>query len=684
MNRLLPLALGVSVVAVAGQASAKCHLQSARGDIRHVVYITFDNLHLTRDNPNVPSDLEQMPHLLDRLSGRGTVLSRHHTPLISHTSTDLLTALTGVYGDRHGVSIGNSFRYFNPDGTSSSAGSFTYWTDPLDITGKNDKTTEMLGPDGKNAPAPWVAYTRAGCDVGAVASANIVLENTTNDITTVFGTGSPEAVEAQSNGNQATSDFVGIAVHCAAGSALCANGRPDLLPDEAGGYTGFNGLFGHKYVAQALATPIADLDGNALAGFPGFDGMSASVSLGYIATLLEHGVPVTYAYISDAHDNHSEGRAFGPGEAGYVAQLAAYDAAFAKFFDRLDRDGIDDTNTLFVFTADEGDHFVGGAPSPANCDGVHTPCTYAQIGELNANLTGLLAAAGITTSWKAHSDSAPNLWVQGNPAADSPVVRALDRALAALQVVNPLTNASEKMVNYLADATEMKLLHMVTADPQRTPTVTAFARPDYYVYGGPPSCGGPCVVEQPAFAWNHGDVSKDINVTWLGMMGPGVERGGVDGSVWSDHADVRPTILALIGLRDSYVHQGRVLAPALKWWAQPNAWASHGDRLERLARAYKQLNAPIGRLGLASLKISTKSLASGDANGDESFGELTTYLTSVSTRRDQLAAKIEQMLDDATYGSRHLDDGKAWALTLAADQLTDEVRAVAAYVEMLP
>ena len=30
----------------------------------------------------------------------------------------------------------------------------------------------------KNAPAPWVPYTRAGCDFGATALANVVLENT--------------------------------------------------------------------------------------------------------------------------------------------------------------------------------------------------------------------------------------------------------------------------------------------------------------------------------------------------------------------------------------------------------------------------------------------------------------------------------------------------------------------------
>src|SRR5205085_10630423 len=141
-------------------------------------------------------------------------------------------------------------------------------------------------------------------------------------------------------------------------------------------------------------------------GFPGFDGMSAAVSLSYVASMQEHGVPVTYAYISDAHDNHVTGNAFGPGEAGYVAQLKSYDDAFGKFFERLEEDGINSSNTLFAITADEGDHFVGGTPSPAGCDGVTVPCTYSQIGEVDGNLTGLLATEqSNTTPFKVHADS---------------------------------------------------------------------------------------------------------------------------------------------------------------------------------------------------------------------------------------------------------------------------------------
>src|SRR5207247_3431578 len=96
---------------------------------------------------------------------------------------------------------------------------------------------------GKIDLAPCVPFSRAYCDFGAVATANTILENTSIDIPTVFGAGSPEAAEVVSNPCQAFADFVGIGVHCAQGSAVCTaqnSGRPDLLPDEPGDYSDFN------------------------------------------------------------------------------------------------------------------------------------------------------------------------------------------------------------------------------------------------------------------------------------------------------------------------------------------------------------------------------------------------------------------------------------------------------------
>jgi hypothetical protein len=147
------------------------------------------------------------------------------------------------------------------------------------------------------------------------------------------------------------------------------------------------------------------------------------------------------------------GTAYGPGQAGYVAALRSYDDAFGKFFTRLAHDGLNQTNTLFVFTADDGDHFVGRAPSPANCDGVTTPCTYSQIGELNANMTGLLATEqGVTTPFKVHSDSAPTVYITVNPARDNQTVaRPFEQAVGKLTAANPITGPTDTLTQFPAD-----------------------------------------------------------------------------------------------------------------------------------------------------------------------------------------------------------------------------------------
>src|SRR6266498_3061060 len=183
-------------------AADTCKLNSPDRRIKHVIYVQFDNTHFLRDNPNVPSDLEQMPHLLNFIQNNGTLLTNDHTALISHTATGILTSLTGVYPDRMGQPVSNSYKYFTTSGVPRTAVSFAYWTAPqYDPAGppfppaaQTDLTPEMINENGVVAPAPWVPYTRAGCDFGAVATANTILENTGIDIPSFFGPNSPEAI----------------------------------------------------------------------------------------------------------------------------------------------------------------------------------------------------------------------------------------------------------------------------------------------------------------------------------------------------------------------------------------------------------------------------------------------------------------------------------------------------------
>jgi hypothetical protein len=755
-----------AVATLAGDSSSTCHLGNG---VKHVVQLTFDNVHFFRDNPNVPSDLELMPNLLNFFESNGTFLSNNHTPLIAHTADDILTTATGLYGDRQGMPISNSYRAYNADGPSGSfnttdpAGSFAYWTDPVFDTapippGPNaahDTNPSMVyspvPPATANkavapntiTPAPWVPFTRAGCDVGEVATANQELENTAVDIPKVFGPGSPEDQQLNADPDipfkdKEVADYIGIGVHCAKGSAFCATAQAvkfgqtspsptavtDSLPDEPGGYSGFQALFGHRYVAPQLGagTPnlasasgvpitnaagnLTDENGNQIngafltpptPGFPGFSSINASQTLAYMADMVESGVPVVNGYISDVHGNehipgltgtgapcHGAPPALGSGTTCYLAQAAYYNQAFGLFFERLKADGITPANTLFVLSSDEGDHQAGAnvgraiQPTPANCDGVTTPCTYpaGSFGELAGNMTGLLATeTGNTTPFTLESDTAPEFYVTGNPDANAPTVRTLERDVSGLTAFNPYTNGTQKIANYLADPVEMAILHMVNADPARTPTFALFARPDYFFTPGAPNCNTPCVSQSTSFAWDHGAYAAEINTNYVGFAGPDVKNLGLDGTsapdgpnsagpnsgqevvansgttgTWVDETDIRPTLMYLTGLTDDYIQDGRVISEIL---AHPNS-ALSAPGVESLGACYKQLNSSVGQFGNFTLQASTAAGES-DTPGDGAFKSANAKLSALDNQRDTLAVTIKDDLNSAAFGDEAIN-----------------------------
>jgi len=666
-------------------ATTTCALGANGTSVKHVIYIQFDNVHYSRDNPNVPSDLQQMPNLLSFITGNGTLISHEHTPLIAHTADDIVTSETGLYGSDQGVPIANEYNYYTPSGSSDTAGSFAYWTDPMvdyntttsAPVGDSDHT--LITAQGKNAPAPWVPYTRAGCDFGSVAAADTELENTLPDIPLVYGANSAAAKEAETPAlaNKAEADFMGLSVHCAHSSAVCAGshgGVADLLPDEPGGYSGDQALFGNKFIQPVISPsgPVRDLNGNVIkdptgdVGFPGYNGLTGPVGLAYTLYMQTHGIPVTFTYLSDVHDNWTTGAGLGPGTATYESQLRVENAAFGAFFARLAAAGITKANTLFVITADEGDHFVGSSPTPASCNGVTVACSYSKAGEVDGNLTGMLAGQGVTTPFDVEADSAPVIYVHGQPAGSAAPVRAMERAAAGLTETDLATGQGVRLTNYLADPVEMNILHMVTGDPKRTGTFALFANPDFWLSSGPAKCGSSCVSEPAGQdAWNHGDVAPAINTTWLGLAGPGVARTGVDNAIWSDHTDIQPTMLALLGLHDDYVPDGVVLADVIEPTALPPAMLSSSPTLTKLGRLYTRLEAAVGEFGLDTLAASTRALAS-SSPGDATYTTIEGQLTSLGAARDALAGQIQTLLIGAEFGGQPLSTSKSGKRALAA------------------
>ncbi len=585
-------------------------------------------------------------------------------------------------------------------------------------------------------------FTRAGCDVGDVATVNQELENTAVDIPKVFGAGSPEdqqlASDPDSFKDAETADYVGLAVHCAQGSAVCADAQgvkygqaspshtavTDALPDEPGGYAGYQALFGHKYVAPQLgagtanlahdgyqvtnaAGNLVDLNGNQIngaflashPGFPGFSSINASQTLAYMADMLEKGVPVVNGYISDLHGNEhvpglsacaSSPSALGSGDPCYVAQAQYYNQAFGAFFARLAADGITPRNTLFVVSSDEGDHEAGAnvgraiQPTPASCDGATvsgstvTPdvaCTYpaGSFGELDANVTGLLASQQhVTVPFSLESDTAPEFYVTGNPGPDTASVRTLEHGVAALTAANPYTGTTQDITNYIADPAEEAILHMVNADPARTPTFAMFAKPDYYLQASAltGACAGRLVCQSTGFAYDHGDYAAEINTNYAGFAGPGVRQLGLDGPAagqgpnsagpdsgqvtvaqqhlpgpWADETDIRPTLMYLAGLRDDYEHDGRVITQIL---AAPDR-ALSDPAVTALGECYKQLNSSVGQFAAATLEASTRGVES-TSPGDATYQHVNKALTGLDQARDALAGRIKGELEAAASG----------------------------------
>ena len=760
------------VAATTDSPSSSCQLANG---VTHVIDIVFDNVHVNRDNPNVLSDIEQIPSLYNFITQNGTLLTNNHTPMIGHTANDLTTNFTGLYGDRQGMGVSNDYFAFTPSGgvvpsspTSAGQSVFSYWTGG----GVGDGFPQMdysatVPPTGGTTapPAPWVPFTRAGCNVGGVSSVNMEMENVNPDIANVFGANSPEeaqyTADPDSFKDQETNDYIGLAVHCAKGNAFCADATavkygqttpsssaaPDVLPDEPGGYDGYQAVFGHKYLQPILAGAansggnrtfgngdsfpvtnskgnLTDLNGTEIdgeysdapgPGFPGFGPITAAQTLAYTADMQESGVPVTYAYISDVHEVTSAdtgpcspastykgapdvGFADGPGDNCYYQTTDSYNTAFAAFLKRLADDGITPQNTEFVFGADEGDHFsganVGRAETPT-CTG--TPlttsyiCSYAtgQVGEVEASIHGLLQYEDNDTTPFASQPQGESVYVTGNQPA--PVVRQLERDFGNITVNDPFDGTTEPAIKWMADPVVEELMHFSNADPARVPTFTAFPIPDVYFTSGTadsPKCAtGTTAATAPTnctsinseYAWNHGYYAPEVNNTWAGFVGPGVKNLGIDGSgpgdgpssagdanygtktdtqvdnpgTWLDQADIRPTLMALTGLKDDYVEDGRVLTEDLS--ISPGKTGQ--GQFQRLAVCYKQLNSSVGEFGTDVLLADTAALKSGSALGDSTYEDVLSKIQSLGNQRDTLATRIKNELFDAEFNNKEVTAG---------------------------
>jgi hypothetical protein len=84
--------------------------------------------------------------------------------------------------------------------------------------------------------------------------------------------------------------------------------------------------------------------------------------------------------------------------------------------------------------------------------------------------------------------------------------------------------------------------------------------------------------------------------------------------LWADHTDTRPTLVALTGLKDTYVSDGRALTEIMS--APPGTTQS--PQFVPLAACFKQLNSSVGAFGTDTLVADTRALKS-SSSGDHQY-----------------------------------------------------------------
>ena len=88
-----------------------------------------------------------------------------------------------------------------------------------------------------------------------------------------------------------------------------------------------------------------------------------------------------------------------------------------------------------------------------------------------------------------------------------------------------------------------------------------------------------------------------------------------------------------------------------------------------LAQVYKQLNAPLGSVGLNSLRFANRSILSDDAV----YGRFLATTADITSKRDALAAEIKSVLDGAAFDDQPINDHQEEQLVRRARAVIDRV-----------
>ena len=97
----------------------------------------------------------------------------------------------------------------------------------------------------------------------------------------------------------------------------------------------------------------------------------------------------------------------------------------------------------------------------------------------------------------------------------------------------------------------------------------------------------------------------------------------------------------------------------------PSSIASQQPLFGNLVNAYKAINAPVGQLGLSTLKLSTNGVLSSNA----AYGAIEKQLNRIGNQRDSIASQMKKIIEKSEFHFGTLDSGTANPLIVQAQSL---------------
>ena len=383
---------------------------------------------------------------------------------------------------------------------------------------------------------------------------------------------------------------------------------------------------GNACVNDTSGDPITDPLGNC--GFPGFDGMLAKNTLGYVAAMQEaRRAGHVRLHLRRARSPRADARDR------LVLQLGDWtgrDRAQAAAEPTTTTPSRRSSSDLAAARHHAEEHAVrhhGRRGRPLRRRDRRTPQAggnwlvydHTHVHERSArarrtrsarstsNMNALLPAGQSHRPFDASTSTTRRRSTStASPARTDPAVRKLERDVGALTLarsVRPERGGVVQTVPFTqASPTRSKRRRCTWSTPTRSGRRRSrcSANPDFFFTGVESVfCGvHQCVTR--SFAWNHGDIQDEIGNTWLGFVGPGVRTNGVDSTTWTDHTNVRPTILSLAR------PEGRLRRrrPRAHRRVELRGYAAGRRTLTACARlmaAYEQVNASFGNFSKYTL-----------------------------------------------------------------------------------